>query len=99
MLGNAHFDRVNLPPPPPPPKVDCPFCRRIATVRRKEIRKALMPWRRLCCILLAPICFCGLVRCWDQVDFFYTGCHSKGSGLVVYGPGGQSQRYYSSTVA
>lgn len=65
-------------------------------------------WRNLCCILSAPFCFYSLVYCWDYVDFFCADCHSKvacqesertGSGLVVYEPGGQTQRYHSSTTA
>ncbi|KAK4655142.1 hypothetical protein QC762_404360 [Podospora pseudocomata] len=102
MLGNVQFD------PSSPPKVKCPFCRRVTTVEREEVRKGTELWRNLCCILSAPFCFCSLVYCWDYVDFFCADCHSKvacqesertGSGLVVYGPGGQTQRYHSSTTA
>ncbi|KAK0744550.1 hypothetical protein B0T21DRAFT_281455 [Apiosordaria backusii] len=100
MLGNVRFDPVN------PPKVECPFCRRSTAVEREEVRKGAEPWKSLCCILLAPICICGLVYCWDYIDFSCTECHSKvarqeseraGCGLVVYGPGGQSQKYYASS--
>ncbi|KAK4195861.1 hypothetical protein QBC40DRAFT_184789 [Triangularia verruculosa] len=95
MLANAHFDQAKLL------MIECPFCKRVANVQREERRKGEEPWRTLCCILLSPTCFCGLVYCWDSVDFLCAECHTEvatqeplkaGEGLVVYGPGGQSQR-------